>query len=178
MWYLVTWPALIGASFFLLVTAYGSFAAHKAGKVRHQSAAVTDKRLEIMKEIITGIRLVKMYAWEWNFTDLVAKIRRLVSNILVSLRSRQRSVIIQKRIANVVYPSFLPLIKSSSNWHCCYTENIRKPTILAFLSLKSSIVDYQQLIATQLCSTGNLRVVLVLTFFHVIIRLHGVVRHR
>ena len=78
VWYLVAWQALIGASFFLLVVAYGSFAAHKAGKVRHQSAAVTDKRLEIMKEIITGIRVVKMYAWEWNFTDLIAQIRRFV----------------------------------------------------------------------------------------------------
>ena len=76
--YLVAWQALIGASFFLLVVAYGSFAAYKAGKVRHQSAAVTDQRLEIMKEIITGIRVVKMYAWEWNFTDLVAQTRRFV----------------------------------------------------------------------------------------------------
>ena len=82
VWYLVAWQALIGASFFLLVVAYGSYAAHKAGKVRHQSAAVTDKRLEIMKEIITGIRVVKMYAWEGNFTDLVAQIRRLIFNIL------------------------------------------------------------------------------------------------
>ena len=87
LWYLVAWQALIGASFFLLVFAYGSFAAHKAGKVRHQSAAMTDKRLEIMKEIITGIRVVKMYAWEGNFTDLVAQIRRLVFNILVSFQS-------------------------------------------------------------------------------------------
>ena len=87
VWYLVAWQALIGASFFLLVFAYGSFAAHKAGKVRHQSAAVTDQRLEIMKEIITGIRVVKMYAWEGNFTDLVAQIRRLVFNVLVSFQS-------------------------------------------------------------------------------------------
>ena len=78
VWYLVAWQALIGTSFFLLVVSYGSFAAHKAGKVRHQSAAVTDKRLKITKEIITGIRVVKMYAWEWNFTDLVGQIRRLV----------------------------------------------------------------------------------------------------
>ena len=76
VWYLVAWQALVGASFFLLVVAYGSFAAHKAGKVRHQSTAVTDKRLQMMKEIITGIRAVKMYAWEWNFRDLVAQIRR------------------------------------------------------------------------------------------------------
>ena len=78
LWYLIAWQAMIGATFFLAVAAYGSFAAHKAGKVRHQSAAVTDKRLEIMKDIITGIRLVKMYAWEWNFRDLVAQIRRLL----------------------------------------------------------------------------------------------------
>jgi len=78
LWYLVAWQALIGASFFLLVVAYGLFAAHKAGKIREQSASVTDKRLEIMKEIIAGIRVVKMYAWEWNFTDVVAQIRRFV----------------------------------------------------------------------------------------------------
>lgn len=82
VWFLVAWQALIGASFFLVVVAYGSYAAHKSGKVRHQSAAVTDKRLEIMKEIITGIRVVKMYAWEWNFRDLVAQVRRLVSILL------------------------------------------------------------------------------------------------
>ena len=84
VWYLVAWQALIGASFFLLVVVYGSFAAHKAGKIRQQSAAVTDKRLEIMKEIITGIRVVKMYAWEWNLRDLVAQIRRLAVSKLVS----------------------------------------------------------------------------------------------
>ena len=140
VWYLVAWQALIGTSFFLLVVAYGSFAAHKAGKVRHQSAAVTDKRLEIMKEIITGIRVVKMYAWEWNFRDLVAQIRRLVSNILVSFQSfrlhaRQWSFIIFDRRVNVAHLILLSLIqKKYSIWHSCYTENIRKPNILAFFT--------------------------------------------
>ena len=95
VWYLVAWQALIGASFFLLVVAYGSFAAHKAGQLRHQSAAVTDKRLEIIKEIITGIRVVKMYAWEWNFTDLVAQIRKLVyqfgHKLTCSLSSKRKT---------------------------------------------------------------------------------------
>ena len=123
LWYLVAWQALIGASFFLLVFAYGSFAAQKAGKVRHQSAAVTDKRLEIMKEIITGIRVVKMYAWEGNFTDLVAQIRRLVFNVLVSFQSFRlhackKLFIILKRKVNVVHSSFLSLRKNS-NWYCC-----------------------------------------------------------
>lgn len=78
VWYLVAWQALVGASFFLLVIAYGSFAAQKAGKIRQRSAAVTDKRLQVIKEIVAGIRVVKMYAWEWNFRDLVAHLRRCV----------------------------------------------------------------------------------------------------
>jgi len=79
VWYLVAWQALIGAGVFLFVLIYGSFAAQKAGNVHKKAAAQTDKRLEIMKEIVSGIRLVKMCAWEWNFRDLVAEIRRFVS---------------------------------------------------------------------------------------------------
>ena len=78
LWCLVAWQALIGVCFFVVVSVYGSLAAHKAGNIRKTAAAQTDKRLEAMKEIIAGIRVVKMYAWEWNFRDLVALIRRLV----------------------------------------------------------------------------------------------------
>ena len=78
LWYLVAWQALTGACFFLVVSGYGSVAAHKAAKIRKKAAAQTDKRLEVMREIIAGIRVVKMYAWEWNFRDLVAQIRRFV----------------------------------------------------------------------------------------------------
>ena len=76
MWYLVAWQAIIGVSFFLLVSVYNSIVASKAGKIRNKAAAQTDKRLKVIKEIVTGIRVVKMYAWEWNFRDLIAKIRR------------------------------------------------------------------------------------------------------
>ena len=78
MWYLVAWQALIGVCFFVIVSVYGSFTAHKTGEIRKKAAEQTDKRLMIIKEIITGIRVVKMYAWEWNFRDLVAQIRRFV----------------------------------------------------------------------------------------------------
>ena len=67
---------MIGASIFLLVSVYNSIAASKAGKIRNKAAAQTDKRLTVIKEIVTGIRVVKMYAWEWNFRDLIAQIRR------------------------------------------------------------------------------------------------------
>lgn len=78
LWYLVAWQALVGVGFLVLVSVYGSLAASKSGRIRKKVAAQTDKRLEIMKEIVSGIRVVKMYAWERNFRDLVAQIRRFV----------------------------------------------------------------------------------------------------
>ena len=44
---------------------------------RLKSARVTDKRVRVMNEIISGMRLIKMYAWEWAFHEYVKKIRKL-----------------------------------------------------------------------------------------------------
>lgn len=49
---------------------------HKNGKLRHKTAVATDKRLEVMNEIISGIRAVKLYAWEWSFTEIIKQLRR------------------------------------------------------------------------------------------------------
>ena len=46
---------------------------------RLKSAKVTDKRIRVMNEIISGMRLIKMYAWEWAFHEYVKNIRKLVS---------------------------------------------------------------------------------------------------
>ena len=45
---------------------------------RLKSAKVTDKRVKVMNEIISGMRLIKMYAWEWAFHEYVKNIRKLV----------------------------------------------------------------------------------------------------
>ena len=44
---------------------------------RVKSAKVTDKRIKVMNEIISGMRLIKMYAWEWAFHKHVKNIRKL-----------------------------------------------------------------------------------------------------
>ena len=50
---------------------------------RLKSARVTDKRVRVMNEIISGMRLIKMYAWEWAFHEYVKKIRKFVYIIYI-----------------------------------------------------------------------------------------------
>ena len=76
LWYLIGWEALVGAAIFFVIAAFQMLLAKKSAKLRKKAAAFTDKRLVVMNEIISGIRAVKMYAWEWNFRGAVRDIRR------------------------------------------------------------------------------------------------------
>lgn len=46
------------------------------GKLRRQTALVSDKRIAVMDELLSGIRTVKAHAWENNYRENVAEIRR------------------------------------------------------------------------------------------------------
>ena len=43
---------------------------------RLKAAKVTDERIKIMNEVITGIKVIKMYGWENAFHQLVSRIRK------------------------------------------------------------------------------------------------------
>ena len=45
---------------------------------RFKSAILTDQRLRVMNEVIAGIRVIKMYAWEYPLKRVLSKIRRYV----------------------------------------------------------------------------------------------------
>ena len=45
-------------------------------KLRMETAKRTDKRIEIMNEIISGMKVIKMYTWEKSFAKLIALYRR------------------------------------------------------------------------------------------------------
>ncbi|MXQ98866.1 hypothetical protein E5288_WYG002119 [Bos mutus] len=53
--------------------------------LRSKTAALTDKRIRTMSEVITGIRTIKMNAWEKSFIDLITRLRsKEISKILKS----------------------------------------------------------------------------------------------
>ena len=43
---------------------------------RFRSAKITDQRIRIMNEVIVGIRVIKMYAWEYAFKRVVEQLRK------------------------------------------------------------------------------------------------------
>ena len=76
MWYLIGWKSLSGALFMLLLIFYYSVMGGVCAKLRLRMAKITDKRLGLMGSVVSGIKAVKMYAWEWPFRDMVRQIRR------------------------------------------------------------------------------------------------------
>ncbi|XP_070327220.1 LOW QUALITY PROTEIN: ATP-binding cassette sub-family C member 4-like [Odocoileus virginianus] len=53
--------------------------------LRSKTAALTDDRIRTMSEFISGIKTVKMYAWEKSLIDLITRLRRKeISKILKS----------------------------------------------------------------------------------------------
>ncbi|XP_061829600.2 ATP-binding cassette sub-family C member 4 [Nerophis lumbriciformis] len=49
-------------------------------KFRSKMAVLTDCRIRTMNEVVSGIRIIKMYAWEKPFAALVSDVRRKESN--------------------------------------------------------------------------------------------------
>ncbi|KAK1903162.1 Multidrug resistance-associated protein 4, partial [Dissostichus eleginoides] len=81
------------AVFFILMPVQTMFG-QLFSSLRADTAVLTDDRIRTMNEVITGIRVIKMYGWEKPFAALVDEVRRMeISKIMKSsyLRGNQLS---------------------------------------------------------------------------------------
>ncbi|XP_035692355.1 multidrug resistance-associated protein 4-like isoform X1 [Branchiostoma floridae] len=69
--------ALVGAGSLILVLPVQSVLGRLFSKFRAETAKRTDNRVRTMNEIISAIRVIKMYTWEKPFSELVARYRKL-----------------------------------------------------------------------------------------------------
>lgn len=46
------------------------------GKLRGKIANRTDQRVKVMSELVEGVQVIKMYAWEKPFEKLVHRLRK------------------------------------------------------------------------------------------------------
>ncbi|XP_064396710.1 ATP-binding cassette sub-family C member 4-like isoform X2 [Halichondria panicea] len=76
----VGWSAFTIIGFILVLTPLQLLLAKVFSKLRHKSALVTDKRIRIMNEVISGMKVIKMYAWEFALKAVISKLRRGAGN--------------------------------------------------------------------------------------------------
>lgn len=77
LWLEVRWAGMIGLLIVFIVVPIQSYTGKLSSKYRMQTAHRTDERVRFMDEIVTGVQVIKMYAWELPFTQLIALARRL-----------------------------------------------------------------------------------------------------
>ena len=73
----IGWPGVFGCGLFLLLIPVQLSFTSMFSKYRRQSAMYADQRVKLMREVIEGIRVIKMYVWEESFKRLIKKIRLL-----------------------------------------------------------------------------------------------------
>lgn len=67
----VGYAGLIGMIVIMIVTPIQSYTGKLSSKFRLQTALRTDERVRLMDEVVSGIQVIKLYAWEIPFKKLV-----------------------------------------------------------------------------------------------------------
>ncbi|XP_017911776.1 PREDICTED: multidrug resistance-associated protein 4-like, partial [Capra hircus] len=85
IWMEIGISSLAGMALLIIFMLLQIFSGKLFLSLRSKIAAFTDTRLRAMNEVITGIRTIKMYAWEKSFAELITRLRRKeISKILRS----------------------------------------------------------------------------------------------
>ncbi|XP_041448153.1 probable multidrug resistance-associated protein lethal(2)03659 isoform X2 [Drosophila obscura] len=74
--------AVFGVAFMLLFIPLQAYLGKKTSVLRLRTALRTDERVRMMNEIISGIQVIKMYAWELPFETMVAYARKKEINAI------------------------------------------------------------------------------------------------
>uniref|UniRef100_A0A669CMY6 Cystic fibrosis transmembrane conductance regulator n=1 Tax=Oreochromis niloticus TaxID=8128 RepID=A0A669CMY6_ORENI len=85
LWYEIGPSCLGGIGVLLILMPVQSMFGRLFSKFRSKTAALTDSRIRTMNEVVSGMRIIKMYAWEKPFAALVSEVRRKeISKIMKS----------------------------------------------------------------------------------------------
>ncbi|XP_034942472.1 multidrug resistance-associated protein 4-like isoform X2 [Chelonus insularis] len=73
---------VLGVAVVFFVVSIQTYAGKLSSKFRLRTAIKTDERVRLMDEIISGVQVIKMYAWEKSFCVMIAMTRKLELNII------------------------------------------------------------------------------------------------
>lgn len=66
---------MIGIVFLILIIPIQAYLGKMISVLRLKTALITDERIRLMDEIIQGIQVIKMYAWEKPFGKMIETVR-------------------------------------------------------------------------------------------------------
>lgn len=75
LWQEVGIASIAGLAFLLLLIPVNVYLVKRFRSMQIKQMKDKDERLKVMNEILTGIRVLKLYAWELSFEKIVGKIR-------------------------------------------------------------------------------------------------------
>ncbi|XP_033832984.1 ATP-binding cassette sub-family C member 4-like isoform X1 [Periophthalmus magnuspinnatus] len=85
LWYEIGLSCLAGVTIVVLMLPLQTWFGKLFGLFRSKSVIFTDNRIRIMNEVVSGIRIIKMYAWEKPFSALLTDVRKKeISQIMKS----------------------------------------------------------------------------------------------
>ena len=72
----VGWQALMGVIFLCFLVPYFGGLSYIGAVLRLRTAAVSDRRISMMNEVVSGIRAIKTHAWEDVYREKIKNTRR------------------------------------------------------------------------------------------------------
>ncbi|KAJ0067200.1 hypothetical protein NL108_012940, partial [Boleophthalmus pectinirostris] len=76
LWFELGPSVLAGLAVMILMVPINGLLANKARKIQVDNMKYKDKRLKIMNEILNGIKILKLFAWEPSFQNQVEELRK------------------------------------------------------------------------------------------------------
>ncbi|KAG7304444.1 hypothetical protein JYU34_011386 [Plutella xylostella] len=78
VWQRIQWATFAAlVVIFVQTVAIQAYLSNRQGVLRGKIARRTDERVKVMSELVNGVQVIKMYAWERPFEKLVEKLRKM-----------------------------------------------------------------------------------------------------
>ena len=72
----IGWQSLMGVIFLCFLPPYFAGLSHAGATLRLRTAAVSDRRISLMNQVVSGIRAIKTHAWENEYREKIKNTRR------------------------------------------------------------------------------------------------------
>ena len=73
---LIGWQAVMGVFLLCVFMPYFAVLSYVNAKLRLRTATVSDQRISLMNQVVSGIRAVKTHAWEDEYGRKIRHVRR------------------------------------------------------------------------------------------------------